>query len=198
MILIVVIAVAAILAYAGYKRNLAAKQSVGPTNMELSTIKKSMRMFFHISGIVVFLGSLASMGMSMYLASGESGLGFSDLMGGLELLSMSLIILLIAWFFGRFYIGPAGIAEQSLTLQSMGGNEKGLVPWEKVQRLDWDKDVGQRSWGLSLHYTGQNGTPHKVRFYFSRERKEELARQLENYYHTDQPDASDSKGSPDG
>ena len=192
MILIVIIAVAAILVFAGYRRNLAAKQSVGPENIELSTMKKSWRRFFHIGGIVVFLGSLASIGLNMYLANGKSGASYANLMGDLELLSMSLIILFVAWFFGRLYVGPMGIAEQSLTLQSKGGNEKGFIPWENVQRLDWDKDVGQRSWGLSFHVTGQNGKEQEIRLYLPREGKEELAGQLEKYYHRDQPDMADN------
>ncbi|MEO5930007.1 MAG: hypothetical protein ABIR47_08745 [Candidatus Kapaibacterium sp.] len=83
-----------------------------------------------------------------------------------------LDVLRVLWIGGMIYanrrnsivmIGDAGFAR--------GG--KPLIPWSDLQGIDWDRDIGQRQWGVTI--TLRRGTRiERQRFYFHREMKDDI------------------------
>jgi hypothetical protein len=81
-------------------------------------------------------------------------------------------VLRVLWIGGMIYanrrnsifmVGDAGFAR--------GG--KPLIPWSDVGSIDWDRDIGQRQWGVTIAV--RRGTDiERQRFYFRREMKDDI------------------------
>lgn len=51
--------------------------------------------------------------------------------------------------------------------------DHGVILWNDIQNIKWDKDVGQRLWGFSVLFT-KNDKVHRIKLYIDRLMKNEL------------------------
>jgi hypothetical protein len=49
----------------------------------------------------------------------------------------------------------------------------GFTPWEEVEEVKWDRDIGQRAWGVMIRSSDEEGV-HKLRIYIRRDLKERV------------------------
>jgi hypothetical protein len=55
-----------------------------------------------------------------------------------------------------------------------------MTPWKDILRIDWDRDIGQQQWGLTL-VIRKNRREEKRRVYIHREKKGEMERAIERF-----------------
>jgi hypothetical protein len=55
-----------------------------------------------------------------------------------------------------------------------------MTPWNDVLRIDWDRDIGQQQWGMTL-VVRKNRREEKRRLYIHREKKEEVEGAIERF-----------------
>jgi hypothetical protein len=55
-----------------------------------------------------------------------------------------------------------------------------MIPWKDILRIDWDRDIGQQQWGVSL-VIRKKRREEKRRLYIHREKKGEVERAIERF-----------------
>jgi hypothetical protein len=56
-----------------------------------------------------------------------------------------------------------------------------MIPWKDVLRIDWDRDIGQQQWGVTLAIR-KNRREEKRRLYIHREKKGEVEGAIERFH----------------
>lgn len=76
-----------------------------------------------------------------------------------------------------------------------GSNE--ITWWYEVEDVTWDRDIGQRAWGVSIMVRTANDKPVKRRFYVRRDLKKYVEELFNRYRPVEQEGASPSPGIAD-
>jgi len=161
------------------RQTAAARRRVGAGAVSINTMKDGTRLTLRTLAVAGLASMLLLLAATMWKAFNgliEPDRVFDAVVDSAQTFFLTGMAFYILWNYGRFHIGPNGIAEQRLSWKSLGGNKAGMVPWERIQRLEWDRDVGQLSWGLTFHFLGENAREYKIRIYVPRPHKEALER----------------------
>lgn len=161
-----------------------ARAGVGPGAVSLHTMKSGTRFAVRSTALTGLVLSLLIVGSTVWRAfHGEidPGIVFEAVVNSAELFFGCAIGFYILWNYGRFHVGPNGISEQRLARKTHGANSDGMVPWERIKRLEWDRDIGQRSWGLNFHYLDRKARTYSIRMYVPRDSKPELQALFDQY-----------------
>lgn len=180
----------------GYRRKIDYSQHAGPGSIGVSTIPQGPRTLLRIGSILIPLGLLIWIGLPL-IQSSQNDVNTHTILPFLLFLGMSVSMWRSARDIGLLYIGPAGLVQARLSRPDRGDNEKGLVRWENVQHLEWDRDIGQRMWGLNLHYTNKKNRVYKIKLYIPRPEKDTLTELLNNYVHQEQLQEASAGNTPD-
>ncbi len=85
------------------------------------------------------------------------------------------------WFGSILY----GVRKGSVLLIGSRGISLGLknqIPWDRVEAVTWDRDIGQRLWGMTLTVRHPKGRQlNKQRIYIRRELKAEVVAHVERF-----------------
>ena len=165
-----------------YRQKIDYRRHAGPGSIGVSTIPQGLRTLMHVATILILL---VWIGLSLIQINWDH-IDTNAMLPFLPLLSLSAFTWLSARNIGLLFIGPAGLAQARLSSPDRGDNKNGLVRWENVQHLEWDRDIGQRTWGLNLHYTNKKDRVYKIKLYIPRPEKDTLTELLNTYFHQKQ------------
>lgn len=84
---------------------------------------------------------------------------------------------------GGVFLGVRKVSHLLIGTHGFVYGAQEMVPWRNVESIVWDRDIGQRQWGMTLKVrTGRSGRfVRSMRLYVRRELREEAGLQLERF-----------------
>jgi hypothetical protein len=132
---------------------------------DIVTIARRTRALNIFVAALSLLG-LAGMAISAYQLVTTPGAG--SLRALLQAAGIALIYA-TTWRESNIMFGSNGFA---ITYYDM------FIPWDSVPEVTWDRDLGQRKWGVTFHFV-RYGRKQTLRFYTRRDSKEAIERMID-------------------